>query len=233
MMNKIVVAAFLGVFAFSANAQDEHAGHAGDVDSVFENGVIEIETGIPLTNGGFLFESEFGELGNPYGTDEPGFVLDDGSFSVGNVLGFEVQSVLNFWDGISWEATGSDSVSLIDTLNAVTTVSATGIVNPIGIIDEADAEGGVHTHIDFAINDSAATGAYLVEFVLKGFTDATLTNSFTSSDSIFVAFNFGLDEEAYELSVDALGISEVPVPAAWIFLASGLGALVLGRRAKA
>ena len=113
-MNKIVVAAFLGVFAFSANAQDEHAGHAGDVDSVFEDGVIAIETGIPLINGGFLFETEFGELGNPYGTDEPGFVLDDGSFSSGNVLGFEVQSVLNFWDGISWEATGSDSVSLID-----------------------------------------------------------------------------------------------------------------------
>lgn len=231
MMNKIVVAALLGVFTASANAAP-HA-HAGDVDSVFEDGVIAIETGIPLTNGGFLFETEFGELGNPYGTDEPGFVLDDGSFSSGNILGFEVQSVLNFWDGVSWEATGSDSVSLIDTLDVITTVSAASIVNPIGVIDEADAEGGVHTHIDFAINESAATGAYLIELVLKGFTDATLTNSFTSSDSIFVAFNFGLDEEAYELSVDALGISEVPVPAAWLFLASGLGALVLGRRAKA
>ena len=231
MINKIVVAAFLGVFATSAYAEP-HA-HAGDVDSVFEDGVIAVETGIALTNGGFLFETEFGELGNPYGTDEPGFVLDDGSFSSGNVLGFEVQSVLNFWDGVSWEATGSDSVSLIDTLAVTTNVSATGIVNPVGIIDEADAEGGVHTHIDFAINESAATGAYLVELVLKGFTDATLTNSFTASDSIFIAFNYGLDEEAYELSVDALGISEVPVPAAWLFLASGLGALVLGRRAKA
>ena len=231
MINKLVVAAFLGVFAASANAAP-HA-HAGDVDSVFEDGVIAIETGISLTNGGFLFETEFGELGNPYGTDEPGFVLDDGSFSSGNVLGFEVQSVLNFWDGVSWEATGSDSVSLIDTLDETTTVSATGIINPVGVIDEADSEGGVHTHIDFAINESAATGAYLVELVLKGFTDATLTNSFTASDSIFIAFNYGLDEEAYELSVDALGISEVPVPAAWLFLASGLGALVLGRRVKA
>ena len=233
MINKIVVAAVVGVFAFSANAQDEHAGHAGDVDSVFENGQIEVETGIQLINGGLLFESEFGELGNPYGTDEPGFVLDDGSFSSGNILGFEVQSVLTYWDGVNWAATGSDSISITDTLNNVTTVSASSIVNAVGVIDEADPEGGVHTHIEFEINESAASGAYLLEFVLQGFTDVTLANNFASSDTIFVAFNYGLDEEDFELSVDALGVAAVPVPAAWIFLASGLGSLLLGRRAKA
>jgi len=77
-----------------------------------------------------------------------------------------------------------------------------------------------------------ATSAYAEPHAHAGDVDSVFEDGVIAVET-GIAFNYGLDEEAYELSVDALGISEVPVPAAWLFLASGLGALVLGRRAKA
>ena len=151
-------------------------------------------------------------------------------------LAFEVQNTLSYWDGSSWSAStpGSEALTIADVLGtSTTTVTDYSITNPIGLVDQADAEGGVHSHLDFEINLAAASGAYLLELALVGFSDQALTNLIVpASDSFFIVFNYGMDEEIFEAGVDALGVSEVPLPAAWLFLASGLGTLALGRRVK-
>lgn len=244
MFKKIVFAALFTTISVTANAQHAHS----DVDAVIESGQFEFEGFSLAVNGsGYLindigspvYEAEFGaEFGDPAnGTEDPGFAIDDGSFNAGDYLAFEVVNTLSYWDGLSWSAStpGSESLFITDVSGTATTaVTDTLISNPIGLIDQADAEGGVHSHLDFEIDLAAAAGAYLLEVTLLGFSDQALTNQIVSaSDSFYIAFNYGLDDAIFETGIDALGVTEVPVPAAWIFLTSGLGMLLLGRRIKA
>ena len=85
---------------------------------------------------------------------------------------------------------------------------------------------------DFEIDSNAATGGYLLEFVLKGYDSYDpATDSFgaeiASSDTILIAFNNGMDEHDFED-----GVSAIPVPAAaWLFI-SAISSLIIGRRLK-
>jgi hypothetical protein len=244
MLKKVVLSILFAAVTAAANAQHAHS----DVDAVIENGQFVFEAASIIVDGsGYLagstgsplFEAEFGaEFGDPAnGTEDPGFVVDDGSFNAGDYLAFEVVNTLSYWDGINWSSStaGSESLLVADVLGTTTTtVTGSSIINAIGLVDQADAEGGVHSHLDFEIDLAAASGAYLLELALLGFSDQALTDLIVpASGSFFIAFNYGMDEELFEAGVDALGVSEVPLPAAWLFLASGVGALLLGRRLKA
>ncbi|MBQ77134.1 MAG: hypothetical protein CL692_00985 [Cellvibrionales bacterium] len=234
-MKNLFLLGLFSVLAFSANAEEDehgHGGHAGDVIIHAEGTELHIESGIPLANGGFLFESDFDLHNGHYESEAPGFDLETGyDFSIGNALAYSVQGPLQFWGGASWGSAGSDSVSIINgALPADEIIVNSSSSYDLSIID-VSTDGGVHTHVDFELSDNASNGAYLVELVLKGFSDSGLQTELFSSDSVFIAFNHGLSEELFELSVDAM--SPVPVPAAWLFLASGLGSLLLGRRLRA
>ena len=220
-------------FAFLASGVSAQHAHS-DIDAVIESGAFEIENGILLlTSGSVVFESEFGSLAGPNFTDDPGFVVDDGSFASGEFLGYEAVGSLQFWDGSSW-GSSTETFTIID--NSATTldtlITGSGVTNGLGYIDAADALGGVHTHVtNFQIGAAAAAGAYMIELVLRGFSDSALTNEiYTASDSFFIAFNFGLDDVTFEAGIDALGVAPVPVPAAGLLMASALGALGIIRR---
>lgn len=243
MFYKLVTATVSALLAVSASAQHAHS----DVDAIVESGKIVFEgPGLVSDGSGFIsgtgsrvYEAEFGaEFGSAANeTDDPGFNLEDFSFTPGDFLAFDVVNTLSFWDGASWltSTPGSETLSITDVVGtSTTTVSDSLITNSLGLIDQSDGDGGVHTHLEFLIDSNATAGTYLLEFILRGFSDSGLTNeAYTASDSVFIAFNFGLTEESFETSIDALGVTAaVPVPAAWLFLASGLGALVMGRRLK-
>lgn len=228
-MKDLILAGLFSVFAASAfaNEHDHDHGHGdhGDIVGEAEGGAIEVETGMPLAGGGRLFEADFGDFAlGTYATNAPGFEVEDGPFGAFDFLAYNMQSDLKSWDGISW-VTSSNSLFSIEN----DTFGPQAFDK--GIVGVADDEGGVHTHIDFIIDPAAATGAYLIEFVLEGYQDFSLTtsNGF-SSDSVFISFNNGLSVESYELGIDAM--SPVPVPAAaWLFV-SGLAGLAGLRKAR-
>ncbi len=232
-LKHLLLGASVSLIAFNAMADEGGHGHEGDIDAVVEDGKIEIESGILLAGGSKLFETEFGEFGNDYVTDEPGFILDAGSLTPGQVLGYQILNPLSFWDGTNWISTtpGSETITISDSVGAPTVVSDSSIIEALGFIEYAGADGGVSdTHLDFEISNPATTGAYLLELVLVGYEADLTTNLNITSDTFFIAFNFGMDEEDYEASIDAL--APVPVPAAWLLMLSGLAPLAL-RRLKA
>ena len=231
-MLKQWVTATAAVLAISANASEVHS----DIEVGVEAGKLTTESTLQLlSDGSSVYESEFGEsVLEPYGSDEPGFEVDDGVFTSGQTLAFQVASPLQFWDGSSWLAAtpGSESISIFDNVGNTTTVTDSGVSGTlIGTIDAADIDGGIHTHVEFEINNTAATGSYLLELQLLGFqTSALTTQAYTASDSFFIVFNWGQSEEDFETSVDALGVTAVPVPGAAVLMLSALSALVFGRR---
>ena len=211
-----------------------HAQHS-DIEAGVTGGQLVIEEGILLNSGEWLFETEFGEGLFPANqTDDPGFEIE--GLTPGDFFALEAVGNLQFFDGTSFTATtGTEAISIFGNAGPTTVVDGSSILNPFAIVETATAAGLIDDeHVDFEINGAAA-GTYLIEFVLSAFTDLSgTTPAVDSSDSFFIAFNFGLDEEIFESAVDSLGIaSEVPVPAAWVFLASGLGSLVAGRRLRA
>ncbi len=207
--------------------------------------VVDPHDEIPVTTmvrpGRKLFEAEFGELGNPYGTDDPGFDIPDGNGIPGSVLAYEVMGTLLKWDGLAWASSGFDEyLELTDVLAATVPVSSTMGTGSTGIIDAFDAGGGIHTHIDFEIASTSGTpedGAYLLELKLFGLDD-TLTNPlYTPTDPFLIAFHLNeggsFGEIAFEGAVDAL-VAPIPLPAAAWLLGSAVFALgARGRRRAA
>ena len=209
-----------------------------DVEVGVENGQLVIENGLSMMNGSVLFEAEFGELGEPFGTDDPGFEVDDGLFQAGEILAFQALGSLQQWNGTSWESTGADPIQIAatDVLGNVTLWDGSGVSAGFGLIDEADDEGGVHSHVEFEIQDSLGgtpmSGAFLIELALFGVAADQTTEVYGASQSMFVAFNLGLSEDDFEMAVDAL-IAPIPLPGAVIFMLSGLATMFgLRRREK-
>lgn len=54
-------------------------------------------------------------------------------------------------------------------------------------------------------------GAYLIEMQLLGFDSTGSNQVYGASESYYIAFNFGLDEAAYEASIDAFLANASPV----------------------
>ena len=219
--HSIIAASITSVFA--ANIVLSSEGHS-DIDVTVDAGQIVMENAEVLSNGFRIFESEFGELGNPYATDDPGFVVEDGTFSAGQLLGFEGLGPLQFWNGSQWTVpVGGESIEVIDVLSDRYFFDALSSPSGVGFVDAADPEGGIHSHVEFEIGAGAGTptsGAYLIELALSGYEADQITQAYADSESFFIAFNLGMDEVAFEASIDAL--ASIPLPAGLPLMLSGM-----------
>lgn len=245
MYKQILTAAAIVALPLSAYAEVGHGhGHGhSDIVGHQEGTEIHIEGGETLIAGGQLFEAEFGTVDNgsgQYHTDDPGFEIE---IPAGTLVQMEIVSPLQFHDGgetSAWGAAGAGSTLSIEDISFnllnVTGTAAPGSFADIGLsaagvtTEEGETIEGIHDHVEFLINIAATPGAYLLEAILHGFdgTGAGATELYTS-DTFFIAFNYGLDDLVFEETVDSLGIVEaVPVPAAaWLFGSAliGLGAI--------
>lgn len=183
-----------------------------------------------FATGNLIFEGDFGDLaGGPYSTDDPGFAADDGMLPGDEIVSFQAVGSLQYWDGFSWTtaAPNGERVSIEDAFGNTISWTDSGIVgNLTGPIDMTDSEGGLHSHLDFSISSLLGTptiSAYMIEMAL-------LTDTLGLSDNIFIAFNLGLDHEAFEA---AIGAREVPLPGAALLFMSSLAGLMIQRRRNA
>lgn len=173
----------------------------------------KIEGGVIKTNA--FFDAEEFEVGNVavfgynFGEDillppnelpDPGFhPLPGSGFAQGSQIGIDTLSVLQFWNGtgsISFvpAAAGTTLSYAFGSSNASvdgTTIPATDVL--VGPVDEF---GEFDDHLDTEITLSAASGIYMLTARLN-----TTTPGVSPSDSIYLLFNYGLEEELLEAAV--------------------------------
>ena len=236
----------LGAMGLALLAGPVAAQHV-DIEAELEGGqfVLDNESGpsAPISSavvpGLKIFESEFGELGNDFATEDPGFEVPDGSGNPGELVALRIEHTLRKWDGAAWIESGFDEFfTIVDALSNEVDVSATGITGTnTSIIDQLDSGGGLHSHVEFEIGTTAAgdpmDGAYLVELSMFGLESDQVTPVYTPSDNFLIVFHLDaggtFDEDAFEASVDAL--APVPIPAA-VYLFGGAVALLSGFRRR-
>ena len=163
-----------------------------------------------------VFEATFGEDPMfPFSTDEPGV---GGNSELGLALGgtfsLNVASGLGAWNGNGFSPTTSPFMTVEYGTTTVDTLSG-------GALDFLVTE-DYDNHPIYSIDESADPGAYLMELTAK-------MDGLEDSDTFWIVFNLGLDEEEYEASVEWVEDNLVPTPAA--LPALGL-AFIAGRRRR-
>lgn len=199
--------------------------HTGDIFPGLLSGQLVVLNGIDLGGGAKLFEGDFGDLaGGPYSTDDPGFDAPAGTFGAGTQIWYRGVGTLRFWNGTSWDgAPAGTSVTLESALGDVTTFSAAGVAAPEGAIGQAVAGSEFHEHLDFALLPGLGSevGAYLIGLQLTSRTSTgAAPGPYGDSAPFYIAFNNGLDGEAFETAVAA-----VPEPSTYALMLAGLLAL--------
>lgn len=194
----LVLAPLCAVLAMSPLAiagGDGHEGHAGDIFVGVEKGHIVTglinETGVQ--DHVRTFGAEFGELGIPGFSDEPGWEAFPGTFAPDARVGWSALTGLRRWNGDGFD----------DMLDEFITVSFGGLSFDIGMTGDegfdlaVQPDGGLHRHISFFLNhptDVPQVGVYLVELELYA-TGAGPEHS----EPFWIVFN----NEAAELDHDA------------------------------
>ena len=163
-----------------------------------------------------LFEAHFGEdPAFPFSIDEPGIggTADLLGMAPGDSFTMNLLSGVLAWDGSGFS---SSSESMGMTFGPATVDAAAGGSIDFQVSDDFDL------HPEYFIDSSAATGSYLLEFT---FSAAGLN----TSESIFIVFNNGMDDELFEETVEWAEANIVPVQGAWLLL-GGLGLRRRNRR---
>ena len=163
-----------------------------------------------------VFEAEVGEDTTfPFSTDEPGIggVAADIDLMEGSVIEMNVSAGLGVWTGSGFDYGTANTMTIDYGLTSVDTL--TGGMLEFLVTEDFDL------HPIWSVNEQAAPGAYLVELT------AAMTG-YETSDSFYVVFNLGLDEEDYEASVDWVAGNLVPAPGVLALL--GMGGLAVRRR---
>ena len=227
-MSRTFLSAFslaLATMALPAAAQV----HSDDVRMGVSGGKLTV-SGAPHTNlqGLSIFEGDLGDLaGGLFSTDDPGFDSAPGTFGSGVRVNYQAHGPLHFWNGSAWSSAAVPSavtLRLEGNLGETTLFASNGISGDAsGLIGVAGTSGQIHEHLDWTVlgGNRTAVGAYYVSLSLAA-------NGFASSDPFYVVLNRGLDEAAFETSVQAL--AAVPEPSVWALSLLGLAAV--GWRAK-
>jgi hypothetical protein len=163
-----------------------------------------------------VFEAEFGEDPVfPFATDEPGIggVAADAGLTEGTTINLNVSAGLGVWNGSGFNYGTADSM----TIDYGPTSVGTGIGGTLDFLVTEDFD----LHPIWSVNSGAANGAYLVELTAA-------MAGFETSETFYVVFNLGLEEDDYEASVD--WVSENLVPAPGVLALLGMGGLAVRRR---
>lgn len=142
------------------------AQHA-DITIAIENG--RIVTSADLGAGPVaqrVFSADFGELGVPDFTDEPGFIAAPGTFAFGSRTGFNITAGLRRFNGTACEPVEGERIEA-----AFLTLSSVIGANAAPGIDLAvQSDGGWHRHFNFTLfaegGKLPASGIYVAEFEL-------------------------------------------------------------------
>jgi hypothetical protein len=154
------------------------------------------------------------------------FFSDSGTFLPGEKLLYEAVSTLKYWNGDMWEAASirTPGVAITNQSGGTTGIGPTMIVNPSGIIDTADLEGGINAQLTYAFGGTGRRpgGAYMFELALTSREDhSSASSSYLDSDPFYVVFNSTLTADDFSKSIDAL-VSPVPEPQSFAMLLVGL-----------
>lgn len=163
-----------------------------------------------------VFEAEFGEDPTfPFSTDEPGIggVAADIGLDEGSIIEMNVSASLGIWTGSEFIYAHSNQMTIDYGPTSVDTLTG-------GTLDFLVTE-DFDLHPIWSVDSQAAPGAYLVEL-------SAAMAGYETSQNFYVVFNLGLDEEAYETSVDWVNSNLVPAPGVLALL--GMGGLAVRRR---
>lgn len=165
-----------------------------------------------------VFEAHFGEdPAFPNAIDEPGIggVAAVMGFDEGATLSMNMFSGAQVWNGSGFESTSA--LLKVDYGPASMNSGAGGSLDFL-ITDDYDL------HPIFSIDPAAASGSYLLEFTMS-------MDGLQTSESLWIVFNFGLDDELYEESVDWVADNLAPAPGVLAMLAIA-GAPIARRRRR-
>lgn len=170
---------------------------------------------IDQTTGQFLFTGDFGDLGQgQFGTDDPGYQAQAGTFTASIILAYQASGPLWFWDGNQWTTNLPDSESLnyIDALGTTISWDDTGASNALGYIDQVGGDGSIHSHLSFAIDNTGGAGdptigAYMVELSFLALNSIGGAVAHESSEPIRIAFNNQLSANNFDQAIAALTTS--------------------------
>lgn len=206
MLKKAIISSLLIASSFNVIAEEDN--HLHDTD------IQPWRIGAEIFLNGHVFEADFGDLGGgAFATDDPGIDsdVDKGAFGPGNWLQFLPQGQLQFWDGDEWSTSmpNGEYINVQDALDKTIRIDGNGTSGGSAVIGEIDANGKIHTHIDFSLLDASNTlngsqGAYSIE--LKLFESAANSEVSVSyaAKPVMIVFNQGLEEEDFEHAVEGL-----------------------------
>ncbi len=155
-----------------------------------------------------VYEAHFGEDDEfPFSIDEPGVggVAEDVNFELGSTLQLNLASGLGYWNG---DGFSSSSSSIQIDYGPTSVNSTTGGLLDFLVIEDYDY------HPIFTIDSGAPSGSYLLEFTAQ-------MDGMISSDSFWIVFNLGMDDEDFEDTVGWVEANLAPAPGAVALLAIG------------
>jgi len=245
MIRKLVCAtAFVFAASISTVTFAQHSDIIYGYDDNSNPGAIILENDNTTSDGIQYWESAFedadpGTAGDQLQADEPGFANEPGEgfiFNTGDEIfvaavdasmysSFGVGFV-NYYNPGSGMLEASGDITIFDDVGSTSNhvlSGATATGDALQFLGTADADGEVHEHVTFDIDDSAAVGAYGV--LLRVYSDLDIPDGTldVESDEFWIIFNNGLTEEEFEdWALPQFGVvTSVPEPGSLGFIVAG------------
>ncbi|MHC5113798.1 MAG: hypothetical protein ACYTGP_05160 [Planctomycetota bacterium] len=155
------------------------------------------EDGIPQEPEWRVFGAEFGEDPQfPFNADEPGFQLEDGTVTPGELFHFVMPDKLTRWTGDGLEATAE---TMTVSFGPGNTTTGAGFADGFDLA--ADGLGGFHSHFELTINPGAlpepTDGIYVLPLIWAG-----KGGSFTGTPTFWFVMNLNMPEEDHDAAMD-------------------------------